>query len=167
MWLPRDADAVPEERSVETSELLKQLRIDRSDPEIPPSRARRFVLVGSVLVVLAGSLCWFALTRPGPPTVRIAVARMASQEPVANSVLDASGYVTARRQATVSAKITGKVAEVLIEEGMRVKEGDVLARLDDTEAKAQLALAKAQLTAARSQIAEIRAQLVQVERDYE
>jgi RND family efflux transporter MFP subunit len=81
-------------------------------------------------------------------------------------VLDASGYVTARRQATVSAKITGKVAEVRLEEGMQVKEGDVLARLDDTEARAQLALAKAQLAAARSQLAEIRAQLIQAERDY-
>jgi RND family efflux transporter MFP subunit len=94
------------------------------------------------------------------------MSRAVSQEPVVNSILDASGYVTARRQATVSAKITGKVAEVLIEEGMRVKEGDVLARLDDTEAKAQLALAKAQLTAARSQVAELRAQFVQAERDY-
>ena len=75
MRLPRDADAVPEARSVETSELLKQLRIDRSAPDIPHSRARRFVLVGSVLVVLAGSLCWFALTRPGPPTVRTAMTR--------------------------------------------------------------------------------------------
>src|SRR5262249_28430458 len=144
---------------------LKQLRIDRSAPEISHSRTRRFVLVGSVLVVLAISLCWFALTRPGPPTVRTAGARMASQEPVANSVLDASGYVTARRQATVSEKITGKVAEIFIEEGLRVKEGDVLARLDDTEAKAQLALSKAQLTATRAQLAEIRAQLDQAERD--
>jgi RND family efflux transporter MFP subunit len=81
-------------------------------------------------------------------------------------VLDASGYVTARRQATVSAKVTGKVVEVLIEEGMRVQEGAVLARLDDTEAKAQLALARAQLTAARSQQAEIRAMLEQAERDH-
>ena len=81
-------------------------------------------------------------------------------------MLDASGYVTARRQATVSAKITGKVTEVLIEEGMRVEEGAVLARLDATEAKAQLALARAQLAAARSQVAEIRAQLEQAERDH-
>ena len=124
-----------------------------------------FVLVGCMLVVLAGGLLWGALTRPEPATVRIAVTRAARQEPVANTVLDASGYVTARRQATVSAKITGKVVEVLIEEGMRVKEGDVLARLDDIEAKAQLALAKAQLTATRAQLAEIRAQLVQAERD--
>jgi RND family efflux transporter MFP subunit len=55
---------------------------------------------------------------------------------------------------------------VLIEEGMRVRQGDVLARLDDTEARAQLALARAQLVAARSQQAEIRSQLAQAERDY-
>jgi RND family efflux transporter MFP subunit len=155
-----------EERNVEKSELLKQLHIDRSDTEAPRSHARWFVLVGCVLLVLAGGLLWFNLTRSELPTVRTAVAHGASQESSAGSVLDASGYVTARRQATVSAKITGKVTEVLIEEGMRVKEGAVLARLDDTEAKAQLALAQAQLTAARSQLAEIRAQLIQVERDY-
>src|SRR5262249_29467013 len=74
--------------------------------------------------------------------------------------------VTARRQATVSAKITGKVTEVLIEEGMRVESGAVLARLDDTEAMAQLTLARAQLTAAPSTPAEIPAQLEQAERDH-
>ena len=98
--------------------------------------------------------------------VQTAVARAASQGAGAGSVLDASGYVTARRQATVSAKITGKVTEVLIEEGQRVREGAVLARLDDTEAQAQLGLARAQLVAARSQLAEVRAQLVQAEQDY-
>jgi RND family efflux transporter MFP subunit len=151
---------------VEKSELLNQLHIDRNDTGAPRSRVRWFVLVGCVLLILAGGLLWFALTLPETLTVRTAVARTVSQEPVAASVLDASGYVTARRQATVSAKITGKVTEVLIEEGMRVKEGDVLARLDDTEARAQLALTRAQLTATRSQLAEIRVQLVQAERDY-
>ena len=67
----------------------------------------------------------------------------------------------------MSAKITGKVTEVLIEEGMRVEEGAVLARLDDTEAKAQLALAQAQLAAARAQVAEIRTQLDQAGRDHD
>src|SRR4029453_1511088 len=114
MRLSRDADAIPEERSVDTSELLKQLRIDRRDPEIPRSRARRFVLVGCLLLVLAGGLLWGALTRPEPPTVRTAATRAASQEPVVNSVLDASGYVTARRQATVSAKMTGKAAGLIL-----------------------------------------------------
>jgi len=150
---------------MERSELLKQLRIDRNAAGAPRSRAPLLALAGTLLLVLAG-LLWFGLARPQPPTVRTAVARAASHASGPGSVLDASGYVTARRQATVSAKITGKVAEVLIEEGMRVQEGAVLARLDDTEAKAQLSLAQAQLTAARSQQAEIRAQLEQAERDY-
>jgi RND family efflux transporter MFP subunit len=98
--------------------------------------------------------------------VQTAVARAASQGGGTGSVLDASGYVTARRQATVSAKITGKVTEVLIEEGQRVGEGAVLARLDDTEAQAQLGLTRAQLVAARSQLAEVQAMLVQAEQDH-
>lgn len=150
---------------MDKSDLLKQLHIDRGAPEAPRGRSRRFILAGcALLALLAGAGAWFGLARSVPPTVRTAVARAASQ--AADSVLDASGYVTARRQATVSAKVTGKVTEVLIEEGQQVKEGAVLARLDDTEAKAQLALAQAQLVAARSQLAEIQAQLVQAERDY-
>ena len=159
-------NAIPEGHRVEKSELLKQLHIDRSDTGDPRSRTRWVVLVGCVLFLLAGGVLWFTLILPQPFTVRTIVVRGASQEPGMVSVLDASGYVTARRQATVSAKITGKVAEVLIEEGMRVKAGDVLARLDDTEARAQLALDQARLTATRAQLAEIRAQLTQAERDY-
>jgi RND family efflux transporter MFP subunit len=123
------------------------------------------MLVGGALLVAGAVGGWLAWARHEPPTVRTAVAQPASQAPTASSVLDASGYVTARRQATVSAKITGKIVDVLIEEGMRVEEGGVLARLDDTEAKAQLALARAQLVAAHSQLAEIQAQLGQADRD--
>jgi RND family efflux transporter MFP subunit len=149
---------------MDTSDLLKQLRIDRS-ARAPRGRSGRLLLSALALVAVGGGVIWFALARAAPPTVRTATARAAAQGADGSSVLDASGYVTARRQATVSAKITGKVTEVLIEEGMRVEEGAVLARLDDTEAKAQLALARAQLAAARSQVAEIRAQLDQAERD--
>ena len=66
------------------------------------------------------------------------------------AVLNASGYVTARRRATVSAKITGKVVEVNVEEGMTVREGQVLARLDDEEPRAALALAEAQVGRGRT-----------------
>jgi RND family efflux transporter MFP subunit len=69
-------------------------------------------------------------------------------------VLNASGYVTARRRATVSSKITGKVVEVHVEEGMAVREGQVLARLDDSNARAALLLAQAQAEAARRAVAE-------------
>jgi RND family efflux transporter MFP subunit len=147
-----------------TSELLKELRIDR---DTRPRRARGRWLIVAVTVLLAVAAgAWFVWARVTLPTVRTVAARAATTAGGAGSVLDASGYVTARRQATVSAKITGKVTEVLIEEGQRVAEGAVLARLDDTEAKAQLTLARAQLAAARSQEGEIRAQLAQAERDY-
>jgi RND family efflux transporter MFP subunit len=150
---------------MDKSDLLSQLRIDRS-ADRPRGRRGRLYAIGALgLLVLAGGL-WFGWARGRVPVVQLAVARAADPGGGAGSVLDASGYVTARRQATVSAKITGKVTEVLIEEGMQVREGAVLARLDDTEAQAQLALARAQLTAARSQQAEIRAQLEQAERDH-
>jgi RND family efflux transporter MFP subunit len=148
---------------MDREKLLEELHIDR-DARPRRSRGARVVLV--VVLVALGVGGWFAYRHLAVPTVRTAVARAAPASSGAESVLDASGYVTARRQATVSAKITGKVTEVLIEEGMRVEDGAVLARLDDTEAKAQLSLAKAQLTAARSQLAEIKAQLAQAEKDY-
>jgi len=149
---------------MERSELVSQLRIERDER---PGRSRARLLVAIVVLLsVAGVVLWLTLGRAATPSVRTVVARDAAQSASAASVLDATGYVTARRQATVSAKITGKVVEVLIEEGMRVNEGDVMARLDDTEAKAQLALSQAQLTAARSQLAELRAQLAQAERDY-
>jgi RND family efflux transporter MFP subunit len=147
-----------------TSDLVNELRIDR---DTRPRRAsgRWFTLaLVAVLVVAVG--IWFVWTRVTPPVVRTATARAAATPGGAGSVLDASGYITARRQATVSAKITGKVTEVLIEEGQQVKEGAILARLDDTEARAQLTLARAQLAQARSQEGEIRAMLAQAERDH-
>jgi RND family efflux transporter MFP subunit len=150
---------------VEKAELLKQLRRERAPDGAPRRRGRRYAIVVLVLLALAGA-GWLVAARATTPTVRTAVARPAGGEAGPASVLDASGYVTARRQATVSAKITGKVVEVLIEEGMRVADGAVLARLDDTEARAQLSLAQAQLVAARSQVAEIQAMLAQAERDY-
>ena len=70
------------------------------------------------------------------------------------AVLNASGYVTARRRATVSSKITGKVIEVNVEEGRAVTRGDVLARLDDSTARAALALATAQAEATRRAVSE-------------
>ncbi|MFZ1054053.1 MAG: efflux RND transporter periplasmic adaptor subunit [Opitutaceae bacterium] len=80
-------------------------------------------------------------------------------------MLNSSGYVTARRQATISSKITGKVTEVLVEEGLKVKEGQVLARLDDTNVVASLQLARAQLESARTTQAETQVRLTEAEQD--
>ena len=137
----------------DSTEVLNQLRIDRRG-RAPRRRRWPWWLGGAVLVV--GGLMAFGASRPLPVDT-VAARTAATDGPT--SVLDASGYVTARRTATVSSKVTGKVVEVRIEEGQRVAEGDVLARLDDTDAQAQLALAEAQLAAARAQRDELRAQI--------
>ena len=123
---------------------------------------RRWPLFVAIPLLLAGGAAAFLLLRTAPVPVRTAAAQAieaGGPAAVAASVLDATGYVTARRQATVSAKITGKVSEVLIEEGQRVEAGEVLARLEPTDADAQRSLAQAQLAASRSQVAQVQAQL--------
>jgi HlyD family secretion protein len=107
---------------------------------------------------------WF-LTRPRAVEVRTVAAREAPASDGSRTVLNASGYVTARRQATISSKVTGKVTEVLIEEGMRVAEGQVLARLDDTNVVASLQLARAQLESARTSLAETQVRLKEAQQD--
>ena len=83
------------------------------------------------------------------------------------TVLNASGYVTARREATVSAKAMGKVVEVLVEEGKRVEAGQVLARLDDSNLRANRDLAEAQLQTARVAVQETRALIMQARSNWE
>lgn len=148
-------------------DLLGQLRIDRdARPEAPPARGGVpwWVFLGTLALVIGGGW-WFLGRAPAALSVRTATAVAAASAPTQASVLDASGYVVARRQATVSAKVTGKVREVLIEEGMRVEEGQVLATLDDVQQRAEVALYEAQLAGARSALAEIEANLRQAQAD--
>jgi RND family efflux transporter MFP subunit len=151
----------------DSSQLLNELRIDRRQTA-PPSRSPWPWILALVVLGVAGGVAWFAFGRAPVIEVRTtaaaAVANAADGAASAASVLDASGYVTARRQATVSSKITGKVIEVLIEEGMRVEDGQVLARLDPVDAQAQRALSNSQLAASRSQLDEARTQLVLAEK---
>ncbi len=136
---------------------LDELRIERR-PERPSSRMPWLAIVFVVLLLVAGAA--FFWHSPGSAVeVQIAVARDATAGNGERTVLNASGYVTARRQATVSSKVTGKVTEVLFEEGLKVKEGQVLARLDDTNVKTSLDVAQAQLDSAKAALAETEAQL--------
>lgn len=82
-----------------------------------------------------------------------------------DAVLQATGYVTARRMATVSAQITGTLTEVLIDEGFKVRKGQILARLDDSGLRAGLAAAEAQVRTAEANQGQLRAQLAQAEAD--
>ncbi|HEY4531012.1 MAG TPA: efflux RND transporter periplasmic adaptor subunit [Luteimonas sp.] len=146
------------------ADLLKELRIERQ-PTPPPSRRSLWIgLAIAVALLLLAGLAWAMFGGQRAVEVRTASAvATGGGSGGAASVLDASGYVVARRMATVSAKITGRVREVLIEEGMAVEEGQVMATLDPIDADAQNALARAQLDAARSQIAGVEAQLAEAE----
>jgi len=140
---------------------LDDLRIKRSDK--PESNLRIWpVAIGVFVLALAAVAIWW-LMQPKAIEVRTAVAREISSGGGERTVLNASGYVTARRAATASSKVTGKVVEVLIEEGRQVKEGEVLARLDDTNVKANLNVAQAQLESAKKGVGETEAQLEQAE----
>jgi len=138
---------------------LAGLRIDR-EPE--STRSYRWVGWLVVLAVLAGAswLGWRWATRERPLDVEAATVTSRAAGAQA-AVLNASGYVTARRRATVSSKITGKVVEVNVEEGMRVREGQVLARLDDSTFRAALALAEAQVAASRVAVREAEVRLAE------
>ncbi|HWT16778.1 MAG TPA: efflux RND transporter periplasmic adaptor subunit [Patescibacteria group bacterium] len=140
--------------------LISQLHIDRKGA--PPKR-RRWPWVLGLLVVAV--VAFLMLSGGRPVSVEIAQARAAASDENA-SVLDASGYVTARRQATVSSKVTGKVREVLIEEGQRVAADEIVAYLDDTEAKTDEGLALARLHAVKTALGEIRATLADAEREF-
>ena len=142
---------------------LDQLRIER-EPEVE-SKPNRWPLLIFIAAVLAAVAYWFFLKPPAAIEVSTAVAREISNQ-TANTVLNASGYVTARRQATVSSKFTGKVIEVLIEEGMQVETGQVLARLDDSNVATSYALAEAQRRSSETSLKETRALLVEAEAIY-
>ena len=137
----------------ELSDDLAGLRIDRG-PE-RRGRSGRWVALFIVLAVLGGggyyAWRWVSAERPAEVEVAAVTERAAG---VRANVLTGNGYVTARRRATVSSKITGKVVEVNVDEGMAVKEGQILARLDDSTYRAALALEEAQAQAARQAVQE-------------
>jgi len=144
---------------------LDGLRIERRAEQKPQSKMWWAAAV-VVILLLAGAAIWW---HSGSDAVQVhtAVARDATSGGSDHTVLNASGYVTARREATVSSKVTGKVTEVLIEEGMKVKAGQVLARLDDSNVKASLDVAQAQVASAQAALAETEAQLKDADREFQ
>ncbi len=141
---------------------LEGLRIPR-DEQPPESRLKRFLWPSIGTVVVAGALALLAAWFWPDSAMAVRVETVRSSAGGAASVLDASGYVTARRSATVSSQRTGRIRRVLVEEGMTVDEGQVVAELDDAAELAQLRLAEAQLTSARSALGETRAELHEAE----
>lgn len=147
--------------------MLEQLRIDpmhRSEISTP-GRAGSKIVLPVIAIVLIGAAVAYFVSRPRRFEVETVAAALPAASAGQTAVLQATGYVTARRQATVSAQITGALKEVLIEEGERVIAGQVLARLDDTGQRASLAQAVAQVEAAKAILIQNQAQLMQARRD--
>ncbi|HEX7283921.1 MAG TPA: biotin/lipoyl-binding protein, partial [Vicinamibacterales bacterium] len=143
----------------DTSDDLSALRIEREPLDAGGRSWGKWIFL-LVLLGAIGGAGWYWLGRERPVEVEVAAVTERAAGTQA-SVLNASGYVTARRRATVSSKVTGKVIEVNVEEGMAVREGQVLARLDDSTLQAALRLYRAQLEAAKRQIPESEVRLEQ------
>ena len=150
------------------SALLNQLRIDRTGAPEPAGKTKLWLIAAAGLLgaVVIGVWWWM---RPAAVPVHVVIARAPAEGggAMAGSILDASGYVVARRQAAVAAKITGKMIELDIEEGDRVKAGQVIARLDDANTRASLNAARAQVEFAKAGLAETQVNLANAQRDYD
>lgn len=142
---------------------LAELQIDRE--AAPEGRSRWSLIVLAFLGFAAVVAIVIWAFGSNPVAVTIESVRLTQSGGSAASVLDASGYVVARRQATVSSKIAGKILEVLVEEGVRVEKDQIVAYLDDSAQIAQLNLARAQLSSAKAALNETKAQLRQAELD--
>ena len=128
---------------------LDALRIDRSSNDRSGVARTLWLVLVAAAVGGGGAAGWHWWEEAQIPVVRAVPVRQSLLANGQPTILNASGYVTARLRSTVSSEVTGRIVEVLVEEGMAVTEGQILARLDDTAERAYLALAEAQLGAAR------------------
>ena len=140
---------------------LASLRIDQTSRAGGGRRGLWIALAIVAIAVAAGGWLW--TTRVDAAPVKTATVTASTGAAAPGAVLNASGYVTARRRATVSSKVTGKVLEVYVEEGKAVRKGQVLATLDDSQVRAALAVSQAQLEASRRGAAEDEARLREAE----
>jgi RND family efflux transporter MFP subunit len=139
---------------------LSSLRIGEGQrKERKTGKILGIVFAAILLIALVAGAAYF--THNSAPVVEIAAAQKAGSGPTA--LLNASGYVTPRRRATIAAKITGRVVGVYFDEGVHVKEGQVLAKLDDSDVKRALDSAIADRNSTRAQTSDYQVQLKNAE----
>ncbi|MBN1960909.1 MAG: efflux RND transporter periplasmic adaptor subunit [Deltaproteobacteria bacterium] len=142
---------------------LSSLRIAETERAASSNKKSRLILFSVIaLAIIVGVIFWLASDRVIDVQVTTAKNVVAGQE---TTLLNAAGYVTPRRRATIAAEITARVVEMLADEGMAVKAGDILARLDDGDARKQLQAAKAQLEAAKANLPILNVNLSNAERE--
>jgi HlyD family secretion protein len=137
---------------------LQSLRIDRSlrgEGGEAPAWSRRLIIGGITIVVLLGlaALVYRALASTAPE-VEVARATAEGSDVAGSTVLSASGYIVAHHKISVNSKVTGRVAWIGVEKGDKVKEGQVLVRLEDEEFRAQYEQAKGAMESAKARLLE-------------
>lgn len=136
---------------------LKSLRIDRSQRGngATPVWARRYILTGIIVIGLLGALALaYKMVSPSVPEVEVARATIESGEQP-GVVLNAAGYIVAHHKISVNSKVTGRVAWIGVEKGDKVKEGQVLVRLEDQEFRAAAQQARGMVESARARLAQL------------
>jgi RND family efflux transporter MFP subunit len=146
--------------------LIHQLRIDRTEREETRTHGTGWLLAGIAAALIAAAVVFLLFTRNSVIEVSEATAVAASAGSQPAAILQATGYVTAERETTVSSQIAGQVSHVYFEEGEHVQRGKVLARLDDSVQRAALEQANAQLAASQAQLRQYEVQLAQARRDF-
>jgi len=146
---------------------LSRLKIDKSAKNVRPGLRRKPMLVlgGAALLALAAALYGTGVFSTAQP---VDVATVSQTYPSQSfTVLNASGYVVAQRKAAVASKVTAQLLEIHVEEGSRVKKGDIIARLEGADAAAAKDQARANLSVARYSLDQARAELADARVSYE
>jgi RND family efflux transporter MFP subunit len=151
------------------SDSLGSLRIDRSvsAPSGGGGRKALYIGIAVVAVLAAGVALWSWLGHKTLEVTTITAEADSAGPSLGNSVLNASGYVVARRMSTVSSKVTGKVLEIYVEEGMSVQKDQVVAKLDPINSRTVLTMSERELDAARRNLTEIEVRLAEAKRTLE
>ena len=150
-------------------EKLNSLKLDKSSRyERKGSGIGKWLGLLLVFAIISSAVYYFVKAKEPKlldAEIHKVIKPSVSNIPKTDAVLNASGYVVARRQATVSSKVTGKIREVLVEEGMQVEEGQILATLDDSTLVAQIALAKSQQRAAETSLDEVKVRIAEAQKN--
>src|SRR2546427_8600878 len=141
---------------------LSALRIDEHARRDPKRLTWRPIGAGLALLLVVSAVLWFVLREKAP---EIEVTPVRADKGGRPTLLNASGYVTPRQRATIAAKITARVNEIHVDEGMHVEAGQVLARLDDSDARARLASASAHRDATAATVVDLRVNLEDAQRE--
>jgi RND family efflux transporter MFP subunit len=148
---------------------LESLRLDRGDSELRyiRSRRRRTFIITTLLLLVAGlTLWWFFAGSPWGMKVQVApVVKIYPSQAV--TLLNASGYVVAQRKASVSSKSTGRLSFLGVEEGSRVKKGEIIARLENEDLTAARDRSAANLNASKASLGQAEAELTDARLNYQ